>query len=508
MIRVVPQPIEDPEMKRVTTLVHATDNITDAITTHPRITLLRRFGSVHTWTTPTRIRALSVIILPIVVGVGTIVGTAVSDLRAGLDNIGHRAGSEVVATSDLYFALNDMDAQIANVLLVGGEQNLGVGRDKALALYERRREQADADLQQAAAVAGDDPATGRALRSLLDGFGRYEALTAGAVLVDGETPHPVGEPRAGALAQYRQATDLLKSDVLPAADNLINANRTVVDRAYSAQRSHVRTAWVSVIVLGIPLIGVLLGLQVFFARRFRRLVNPPIAIATIIVAALVIAGMSLLSDEAHQLTVAKKDAFDSVLALSRARAVSYDANADESRYLVDPGRAARYQDSFLARSRQLADIPGLAGIGAYDSALAEAISAYQARHDVRFGGLFGTAFRNITFAGERDAAERTLLSYQTYQRDDRRLRALVEGGRLRDAVQFNTSYAPGNSNHDFDQYDNALQSWIALNQASFDKAIHNGEGELRGWSTGVITAVVLVVLFLLAGVRPRLAEYR
>ncbi len=36
---------------------------------------------------------------------------------------------------------------------------------------------------------------------------------------------------------------------------------------------------------------------------------------------------------------AKKDAFDSILALSQTRAVSYDANADESSYLVDPGRA-------------------------------------------------------------------------------------------------------------------------------------------------------------------------
>ena len=47
------------------------------------------------------------------------------------------------------------------------------------------------------------------------------------------------------------------------------------------------------------------------------------------------------STEAEHLRVAKKDAFDSVLALTQARAVSYDANADESRYLIDPDRAAK-----------------------------------------------------------------------------------------------------------------------------------------------------------------------
>ncbi|MEU2234932.1 APC family permease [Streptomyces vietnamensis] len=41
------------------------------------------------------------------------------------------------------------------------------------------------------------------------------------------------------------------------------------------------------------------------------------------------------------------------VALSRARAVAYDANADESRYLLDPSRRAAYEQSFLEKSQQL-----------------------------------------------------------------------------------------------------------------------------------------------------------
>lgn len=51
----------------------------------------------------------------------------------------------------------------------------------------------------------------------------------------------------------------------------------------------------------------------------------------------------LTTSGAECLRVAKKDSFDSVLALNRARAVSYDANADESRYLADPQRADQYE---------------------------------------------------------------------------------------------------------------------------------------------------------------------
>jgi hypothetical protein len=48
------------------------------------------------------------------------------------------------------------------------------------------------------------------------------------------------------------------------------------------------------------------------------------------------------SDQQH----AEQD-LQQVAVTAAARAVSYDANADETRFLVDKGRAAEYQDAFL-----------------------------------------------------------------------------------------------------------------------------------------------------------------
>jgi hypothetical protein len=223
---------------------------------------------------------------------------------------------------------------------------------------------------------------------------------------------------------------------------------------------------------------------------------------------LAIAGGTALAAQAGHLKVAKVDAFDSILALTQARAVSYDANADESRFLVDAGRAGFYQQAFLTKSQELVQLPG-AGIFQYDAALAQAASAYRANHaNVRFGGYLGAEFRNITFAGERAAAQKTLAAYQVYERDDRRIRAMNASGDLRGAIAFDTSYAPGNSNWAFGQYDNALVAVIAINQRAFAAAIHDGQRGSSGW-TGVIpaVAVLLIVLLVLAGVRPRLAEY-
>ena len=41
-----------------------------------------------------------------------------------------------------------------------------------------------------------------------------------------------------------------------------------------------------------------------------------------------------------------------MLSLSRARAISDNANADESRYLLDPGRADTYEQVYLDKSHR------------------------------------------------------------------------------------------------------------------------------------------------------------
>jgi hypothetical protein len=187
--------------------------------------------------------------------------------------------------------------------------------------------------------------------------------------------------------------------------------------------------------------------------------------------------------------------------------VSYDANADESRYLVDPGRAAQYQQAFLVKSDQIADV-GPVGIFCYDAALAADIRAYDHDNsDVRFGGYLGAEFRNITFPGERAAAVRTLLAYQVYERDDRVLRGLAKSDRTA-AVAFDIGTAASQSDGAFNRYDAALSSVIAINSRAFSAAVAAGQGGI-GWDVGFPAGVaVILALLVLAGVWPRLAEYR
>jgi hypothetical protein len=462
------------------------------------------------WSTPTRVRVGAAAAVALACCLAAVLVVLFSGLGATFSSIGGRDAPEVDAATGLYFSANDMDAQVANILLVGNDASLAANRAQDVAIYTSDRATADQDLQQATVTDAGDPAAEGELRSVLDRLGQYEALAADAILTDqaaGVAASEAGRAPAASLAYYQQATDLMRTGILPQVNALTNVSASALDSGYQSGRSTSATGIVIVVVTGVLLLAALVLTQLYLFRRFRRLVNPALAAATLISIVLVAVTAAGLSGESGHLKVAKQDAFDSIVALTQARAVSYDANADESRYLVDPGRTGQYQQSFLTKSRELADV-GKVGILQYDAALAADIRAYDANNsDVAFGGYLGAEFRNITFTGERAAAVRTLLTYQVYERDDRVLRALAKTN-LAAAVAFDIGTAQGQSDWAFNQYDAALSSVIAINSDAFASAVQAGEGGAADSDIAIYVAgAALLAGLVLFGVRPRLAEY-
>ena len=459
------------------------------------------------WSTPARIWAGAVAGLVLACCLAAVIAVLFGRLDGEFQSIGNRQVPEVDAATGLYFSLNDMDAQVANVLLVGGNASLAADRADDLAIYGSDRATADQDLQQATVTEAGDASAQRDLRSVLDRVGQYEALAADALLTSQQAGGSAGRPPAASVGYYQQATDLMQTGILPEVGSLTSVSASEVDTTYQAGLTTARTGIVVVIVVGVLLVAAAVALQLYLMARCRRMINPALVAATVIAIALVATTVAQLSAEAGHLRVAKQEAFDSIIALTQARAVSYDANADESRYLVDPGRAAQYQQAFLVKSEQIADV-GPVGIFGYDAALAADIRAYDHDNaDVRFGGYLGAEFRNITFPGERAAAVRTLLAYQVYERDDRVLRALAKSNRPA-AVAFDIGTAATQSDGAFNRYDAALSSVIAINSRAFTAAVAGGQGGV-GWDVGFPAgAAVILALLLLAGVLPRLAEYR
>jgi hypothetical protein len=460
------------------------------------------------WSTPGRIRTGTAAAVALACCLAALAAVLLGQLRGDFQAIGQRDASEADATTGLYFAVNDMDAQVANVLLVGGDTALTGNRTQDLASYASDRATADTDLQQATVSETDNPAAERELKQVLDRIGQYEALAADAMLTSQQSHNAAGRAPVAAIAYYQQATSLMQAGILPVVGSLTTVSAAKLDAAYHGGQTASGAGTAGVLILGILLAAALIALQVRFAARFRRLVNPALALATVLTLAFAAVMISRFSAESDQLTVADQDAFGSIQALTLARAVSYDANADESRYLVDPGRAAQYQQSFLAKSQQVVNV-GNVGILGYDAALAADVAAYRRDNsDVRFGGYLGAEFRNITFSGERQAAVATLLAFQRYERDDRTLRALAAKN-LAAAVGYDIGTAPTQSDGAFNSYDAALSSVITINDRAFTAAVASGEDGAVGWEVGLpALGGLLVVALTIGGVRPRLAEYR
>ncbi|MFC1412621.1 hypothetical protein ACEZCY_26875 [Streptacidiphilus sp. N1-12] len=457
---------------------------------------------------PSRLRRLTAACLALTLTLAGVVLFTATGVQGTWSVVSARQAPQVLDATGLYQALTDLDAQSADLLMFGDDPQLAALRRTSLAQYAADRTSADRDLQRATVDAADSPQAQQALAGVLDGLGRYQDLAARAMELNDRARVAAGRPDPTALGLYQQATDLMRTGLLPAADRLVQTNNAAFNGSYNRQRADLADVEWCTPALGLLLLLALMGLQLWLARHFRRIVNPLLVAATLLT--LVFVGLSgtLLSDQAEQLRVARHDAFDSVVALTRARAVLYDANADESRYLLDQDRAPQYQDAFEAASQRIVGLPGT-DLGGYDAALATAVTAYQGDHaDVGFGGFYGAEFRNITFPGERAAAERALTTYQAYQLDDRKIRALVARGRLRDAIAYCTSLAPGGSNADFAAQDAALRKVTAINTDAFAAAAADGRGELSTRIPLLAGDAALVLLLCLLGVRPRLAEFR
>ncbi|WP_051836408.1 hypothetical protein [Streptomyces sp. NRRL WC-3742] len=468
----------------------------------------RAWRSRAWWNTPRLVRGLTGLCLAALLAAGTATGAVLGGARDGTDVIGHQAAPQVVRSADLYFALNDMDAQAANLLLFGADPDYTTLRKQTLDTYEQRRGQADTDLQRVTeAVVGD--ATGqRAVQTVIGELGQYEALVARAQLLEDQAHAPAGRPSADALTAYRQATDLLRQRLLPAVDEVTKANASVVQRNYTDQRDALAGGWWTVLAAGLLALAALGVLQRVLAVRFRRLVNVPLAVTTLLTLVGLVTALTLTSRADHQLVVAKSNSFDSVIALGRARAVAYDLNADESRYLTDPARAAAYEQTFLDKTQSFARVDG-ATLATYNDRLAALADRHRGdHHQVGFGGYLGDELRNITFPGEQEAAERVLTTFQQYQRDDRKIRELNAQGKLKEAVTFNTGTTPGQSNADFDALSAALDDNQAINQHAFDAAVAATDDDLDALTAALGAAALAAALALTAlGVRSRLREF-
>nr|WP_231972509.1 hypothetical protein [Nocardiopsis alborubida] len=447
--------------------------------------------------------------------------------RADLHVLGVDAGPQALATTDLYLALADMDARVADVLLMGTDQDLRADREDALEGYEASRARANEALLQAASLTeedeDEDSAEGPNVKAVQDGMGAYEQLASRAQVLNDEARAPSGRIDGEALAAYREATQLMHTELLPKAFNLgLEASADVRVNHQEGQSSVVLgMLWVG--AAGAVAVAALLGLQLYLRVRFRRRFSAPLLAATA-VAVLLTGGVVLaLTVSGGQQREAKEEGLDAAMALSRAGAISTDMQADQSRYLLewdieDRYQADNYQQVYFERAQQVLYRPA-DNLEEYYTAIEGVVAAYPEppvpsgseenapEDDPGTLGYLGQRAQIAPLSGHEGELAEVLEAYNALQAEDRALRSAVGEGDLAGAVDIRIGVASSGDGA-FQTYEDALSELFGLHEDAFNEGIARGGAALDPWEWLLPAATALVLALIALGIRPRLAEYR
>ena len=239
-------------------------------------------------------------------------------------------------------------------------------------------------------------------------------------------------------------------------------------------------------------------MQLQAMRRTHRVLNLPLVGANVLLACFTLGLSSALAAQNEDLRAAKTDCVDSIHALRKAHAVAYDANADESLYLLGPSTRAQYDAPFHQKTGLLADAPVTDAVA--DSAAAGSKQT--------FHGFLADELNNITFVGEQAAATETLISWGKYIALDTQIRASETSGHHSDAVTLCTGSAPGQSDYAFSQFDDALGKTLGINQDQFDLTVKKAFSGLNPLPVFAAVSVLLMIILTWLGLAPRLREYQ
>ena len=303
----------------------------------------------------------------------------------------------------------------------------------------------------------------------------------------------------------------------PAAQALADANAAVLEGRYARYTG----TWLAGAISGLAALAVLAALlvavQIGLLRRMRRVVNPPLAAATLLCAALAIWFGSQAVGAHSTLRAAKQDAYDSLHVLFAAKAAVSTVRADTSLWLMDPAVRTDAQARIAAGEQALIGdashepVVARALLGGLDAAQMAERSGFAARAlDMvpKTGGLLGAELANVTFgARERDAATRSiahLLDADDFVR-------LVQAQATRAptaAVARWLSERPGGGVPTFAAVQSALDDTIAVNQSEFDRDTASILTSARLIAPVTAAGLAMVVLLSLAGLWLRLREYR
>ncbi|ANZ43309.1 hypothetical protein BBK82_36370 [Lentzea guizhouensis] len=405
---------------------------------HPRQALVRRVTGLAR-STPGR---LSLIILLLVLGAvlsGALTTYSVIRQAQALDDLATRSEPLAHAAQEVYRALQDADATAASAFLSGGLEPARL-RER----YESDIEQAQAALSVATASSPELTATLAAQLPVYTGL--IETARS-----NNRQGYPVGA------AYLREASNLMRTQLLPAAQELYRAETGRVARAQDEAKFPV----VEVLVALAFVVGLLLT-QRYLTRKTNRVLNIGLLVATgaAVVSLLWVTTVSVLvmRDVSDSRAVSQQ-----VDVLAQARIATLTARGDETLTLVARGAGQTYEKNFVEASERLKGLLGQAGAG--------------------------------------ESVEQAKKAFEQWQQVHQRIRQADDAGQYAEAVKLI-------DNPHFDALDQALVKAIGQARQDFSDEVAVADATLAGTVAGVLVLSLISAAGSTMGLWQRLKEYR
>ncbi len=413
-------------------------------------------------TTPARLAAVGVALIAATLVSGTIAAVQVADRVHTLETLHGEVEPLAYAAQDLYSSLSVADAAAATAFISGGVEPPQV-RDR----YVRAIAEASISLVDAAAGIDQSDATSHDLVTRLSvELPRYTGLVETA-RAHNRNWQPVGS------AYLSEASHLMQSTLLPAADQLHAVQATNVVRTQSA---FVTPPWPAIAALLVTLVLLILA-QVLLAHWTRRRLNAGLVLATVAVALplswLVVAGVVSASATSRALAEGAYPMAD----LTAARILTQQARSDETLGLVRRDFAGAFDNQFR-------------------------------RHVAELDAELDALTSDDTPAAVRDRVVAAQAARADWAAAHERLVTLLVQGDWTGATTVAVGDDPADAAAHYTAADTNLSTAITETRARLRNGVERAVTILTGLMEGTLVLTGVAIVSVTAGLWPRLREYR
>ncbi|PPJ08319.1 hypothetical protein C5E44_28810 [Nocardia nova] len=412
---------------------------------------------------PARLIALGLLLLGLCLVAGAVTSGEVGNRQHALDYLLDEAEPDANSAQHLYTSLSVADAAAGTAFISGGLEPKPV-RDR----YDQAVGEAAAELVAQSDNAGTPgSATPDADTRLRTGVATELPVYTGLIetaRANNREGHPVGA------AYLSEASNLMQTSMLPTAQELQEHRSAAIA---ATQRRHVRPPWAA-IVLPILTLAALVAAQFYLARRWHRVLNPGLLVASgillILLAWTVIAG----SFSAVATSSGRDDGAVPGAQLTESRILAQQARAAETLKLVRRDASGDYDHTYDTATARLDDLlthypgdaPGADDVRNAHAALGRWRSAHQRMNDALGRGDFPAA--TVVAIGAD----------------------------------------PAQASAAVDTLDTALAAGMGETRNTLRGEISDAARALDFLAPGALTLAALAAVFVVAGLWPRLREYR